>query len=464
MQFNSYIFIFVFLPVLILLFFTAARYSKRAADILLLFFSIVFYAYDGWRSLLVVAVDVVINALLAKALVTKKNKALLASGIIMNSAAILLFRSFWGVLGISFISFQMIAILVETYKGFDVTEGKDRPWLIDFFTYALYFPKIISGPLVNPQDFFEKLKNDNRYKADFDNMANGFILFSIGAFKKVLVGDTFMRVVNWGFANFDSATSMDWVFVIFAYMFQAYFDFSGYCDMAGGVSLMLNLELPLNFDSPLKSYSVPEFWTRWHITLYDFLRKYLYFPLGGSRKGTFRTYLNIMIIFAVSGLWHGQSWNFVLWGISFGIICVIYRLIRKWYEKLHHALKWIINYFTFCTVVFLARCESVTQWFSIIKKVFLPDNLNVSEGLARSVFLVETETLLDFFGLGFLNYMPVRFLLVLFIGAFAVCLGCDRAYGKKFKLGIPMIVFTSVLFITAVISIGSGTSFFYQRF
>ena len=325
MQFNSYMFIFAFMPLAVLLFFLSARFSKRSADIALFILSLGFYAYGGLKSLLVVAVDTAFNLLMVKLLQRSQKKIILFFTVIMNIAAFLVFRPYIGVLGISFISFQLIAFAVETYKG-NIKENDD--WhLLDYLTYVLYFPKIVAGPIVHPKEFISQLHDEKRYKADPDNIASGFILFTIGAFKKVLIADTFARSVAWGFQNLEAATAMDMVFVAISYFVQVYFDFSGYCDMAGGVSRMLNLELPINFNSPLKSVSIADFWRRWHVSITGFMRDYIYIPLGGNRKGTLRTCINIMLIFLASGIWHGQTWNYVIWGAINGGLSIIYRYI-----------------------------------------------------------------------------------------------------------------------------------------
>ncbi len=467
MQFNSYIYIFAFMPVVIIAFYLIAKASRKAADIFLLLASVLFYAYAGWQSLGIVIADALINmAIIGVIRKINKRKLLLILGVVINAAAILVLRITSGVLGISFISFQMIAIMVETYME-SSDDGEETVYnctFMDLMTYVFYFPKIVSGPIVSPKDFISKLHNDSRYKADSDSLASGFVLFTIGAFKKVMIADTFARTVNWGFDNFSSATSMDWVFVVIAYTFQIYFDFSGYCDMAGGVSRMLNLELPINFDSPYKALSVPDFWKRWHITLTDFLRKYIYFPLGGSRKGTVRACINIMIVFLVSGIWHGQSMTFVIWGLLHGLFSVIHRLISKWYDRLHEALRWMITFAIVSILWLLFRCESLGQWLGIIKKIVLIEDMNVSFDLTRSIYLVETETVLNALKLGFLNYRPIRAFVLFIIATFAVCLGTENAYKKKFKYGIPLMVFCVVLFVTVAISLGGETSFIYQRF
>ena len=146
---------------------------------------------------------------------------------------------------------------------------------------------------------------------------------AFGLAKKVLLADTFGKLVDWGYADVGALDTVSALLVMLAYTLQIYFDFSGYCDVASGICSMLNIELPMNFNSPYKALTVYDFWKRWHITLTRFFRTYIYFPLGGSRKGTLRTYFNIFLIFFVSGIWHGANWTFILWGALHGVAMVL---------------------------------------------------------------------------------------------------------------------------------------------
>ena len=173
------------------------------------------------------------------------------------------------------------------------------------------------GPLVSPNVLLVQFHDVNTRKISSQNMVDGIQMFIIGLFKKVILADTFAKAVAWAWriGDFKQLSSMDVFLVMLAYTFQIYFDFSGYSDMAIASAKMLNFELPMNFDSPYKAYSIRDFWKRWHISLTKFLTEYIYFPLGGSRKGEARTYLNTMIVFLISGIWHGANWTFILWGI-----------------------------------------------------------------------------------------------------------------------------------------------------
>ena len=170
-------------------------------------------------------------------------------------------------------------------------------------------------------------------------------MFAAGLVKKAVIADTLSGSVSWGYSHLGSGlTSMDAILTMLAYTFQIYFDFSGYCDMATGLGYMFNIHIPMNFNSPYKALSVVDFWKRWHLTLTRFLRTYVYFPLGGSRKGEVKTYLNILAVFLVSGLWHGANWTFIFWGFLHGIGNALTRMFRKQWESMHVVLQWAFTF------------------------------------------------------------------------------------------------------------------------
>ena len=198
-------------------------------------------------------------------------------------------------------------------------------------------------------------------KVNADNLAAGIYLFAMGLAKKVLLADVFGDVVTYGFTTLEQLNSVTALLVMLSYTFQIYFDFSGYCDMAMGIGRMLNIDLPLNFNSPYKALTITEFWDRWHMTLTRFFTKYIYIPLGGNKKGKVRTYANILIVFLLSGLWHGASWNFVFWGLCHGIFMVLTRLFSDFFKKLHPALNWLMT-FSFVNIMWVFfRAETFSQ-------------------------------------------------------------------------------------------------------
>ncbi len=221
-------------------------------------------------------------------------------------------------LGISFFTFQQISYLVDSYRG--ETEGYR---FIEYAAFVSFFPQLVAGPIVLHDELIGQFR---KMGADHDRFAAGCYIFAMGLFKKVMIADTFGRAVAWGWSGLADLSWLEMVCVMLSYTFQIYFDFSGYCDMAIGLGKLFGLDLPVNFASPYKAVSVVDFWKRWHMTLTRFLRNYVYFPLGGSRKGRWRTYGNILLVFLVSGIWHGANWTFILWGLIHGLAQVIERM------------------------------------------------------------------------------------------------------------------------------------------
>ena len=222
-------------------------------------------------------------------------------------------------LAISFMTFQKIAYLVDSYRN----ETKEDNFL-NFALFVTFFPQLIAGPIVRHQEImpqYEKLRNK---VINYKNISLGIFIFSIGLFKKVAIADTFAVWATQGFDQTETLTFFEgWDFLSLSYTFQLYFDFSGYSDMAIGSALLFNIALPRNFNSPYKALDIQDFWSRWHITISRFLTQYIYIPLGGNRKGATRTYINILIIFLISGIWHGAGWTFILWGFRHGMATVL---------------------------------------------------------------------------------------------------------------------------------------------
>ena len=245
----------------------------------------------------------------------------------------------WAPIGLSFFTFQQLWLLKELYEGRwrpDTTE--------DFLLFGLFFPTLTSGPILRPSAFFPQLRGEKFLRPDGRDLAAGLYAICAGMAKKVLLADPLGVMVGNGWAAVnDLSAPAAWI-VILGYTLQLYLDFSGYCDIAAGCARLLGIRLPANFDSPYRSFSVTEFWKRWHITLTTFLRECLYFPLGGSRKGAGRAYLNILIVFLVSGFWHGAGWTFILWGGLHGLAQIVERFWGKGRERLPKSLRWLLTF------------------------------------------------------------------------------------------------------------------------
>ncbi len=268
-------------------------------------------------------------------------------------------------LGLSFFTFQQLWLLAEVYRG-NFTLGKEER--TGFFLYGLFFPTVTSGPILKPQGFFSQLR-ERIILASSSDFAAGLYLICIGMAKKTLLAEGFGIIVNNGYAHPEWLNSVSAAMVVLGYTLQLYFDFSGYCDVATGCARLLGIRLPVNFNSPYRSLSVGEFWKRWHMTLTSFLRECLYFPLGGSRRGRLRAYGNILIVFLVSGLWHGTGWTFLLWGLLHGLAQVAERLLGRRLEKLPRWLRWGLT-FAFVNIAWIYfRAPTVAAGNQILAQV-----------------------------------------------------------------------------------------------
>ncbi|MEX0268048.1 MBOAT family protein [Leptolyngbyaceae cyanobacterium UHCC 1019] len=232
-------------------------------------------------------------------------------------------------IGISFFCFECIAYLVDVYRGAPASQQ----WL-KFSAYKLFFAKLLSGPITRYHIVTGQMQQT---RPTLDRSAEGLWLIACGAVKKGLLADNIGVLVDLSFQNLQRAGSGDLWLATIAYGLQLYLDFSGYVDMARGSAILLGFNLPQNFDFPYLTTSIADFWRRWHMTLGDWLRNYLYFPLGGSRQGLFRTCLNLMIVMAIAGIWHGAAWGFVVWGLLHGLGLVVHRLM----DALSNRLTWL---------------------------------------------------------------------------------------------------------------------------
>lgn len=258
-------------------------------------------------------------------------------------------------LGISFFSFECIAYLVDIYRGAPATHS-----LLKFFSYKLFFPKLISGPITRFHPFAAQVQT-LQFPAS-SQVIEGLWLIACGAVKKLLLADHLGTVVNLIFGNVERAGSGDLWLATIAYGLQLYLDFSGYVDVARGGAMLLGFELPQNFDFPYFATNIADFWRRWHITLGDWLRNYLYFPLGGSRQGLVRTCGNLMIVMLIAGIWHGAAWGFILWGALHGLALVIHRLTAALSDRVPPLQQWWQNPMGIFLAWLLTQTMVFTTW------------------------------------------------------------------------------------------------------
>jgi D-alanyl-lipoteichoic acid acyltransferase DltB (MBOAT superfamily) len=384
--FNSYIFIFSFLPVTFFVYFYLnKRRLTVAAKAFLVFASLFFYSWWNVSYLPIILSSMLFNYVLGIYLSSKQTrddlpkKSLLLLGIGANIALLAYFKYADFLienlnrlletdigklhlalpLAISFFTFQQIAYLVDSYRG----ETQEYDFL-NYANFVTFFPQLIAGPIVHHTEMMPQFAKTGNKVIRYSNIAKGLFIFSIGLFKKVIIADTFAL---WATAGFDHATTLNmteaWLTSL-SYTFQLYFDFSGYTDMAIGAALLFNIKLPINFDSPYKALSIQDFWRRWHVTLSRFLKSYVYIPLGGNRKGEFRTYSNLLATFLIGGIWHGAGWTFLFWGFLHGIAMILHRVWGKMGFRLPVLLAWFVtfNFINITWVFFRAK-----EWKDAIK-------------------------------------------------------------------------------------------------
>ena len=292
-------------------------------------------------------------------------------------------------------------------------------------------------------------------------------MFAMGMAKKVLIADTFGVAANRAFANVPMLDTTNALFGSLAYTIQIYFDFSGYCDMAIGLGKMMNFDLPVNFDSPYKALTITEFWDRWHMTLTRFFARYVYIPLGGSRRGAARTYRNIFIVYLISGIWHGANYTYIAWGILQGLGMMFARWKKDWFAKLHPALNWLITFSFVNYSMALFRCRSVTDGITLAKRLLAMDFGPIQEGILNAFYLPEIAFLArNIPQLAFLQWQQNLLIPVFFGGAMVLILGVKNAreHMLAFRPTFKNFVLTLVLLVWCILSFSGVSTFLYFNF
>lgn len=383
MIFSSTVFLFIFLPVLLAIYFITPRPLKNAV---LFLSSIFFYAWGEPRNVLVMLGSIVINYVLGLLVSKTKNparKLLLILSVVINLGILFVFKylnftldninripgvviEFTRIalpIGISFYTFQIMSYVIDVYRG----EVKPQRNILNLGLYISLFPQLIAGPIVRYSDIESQIKNRTHSLA---KVQEGVIRFAVGFSKKILLADQAAVVANLAFGGNYPSVWGNWVGII-AYTLQIYFDFSGYSDMAIGLGKIFGFEFVENFDYPYISRSIQEFWRRWHISLSSWFRDYVYIPLGGNRRGTVRTYINLIIVFLLTGFWHGASWNFIVWGLYYAFFLVIERL---GFNKILKSLPKVISHLYALIVIIFGwiffRAESLMDALLYIKGMF----------------------------------------------------------------------------------------------
>lgn len=458
MIFSSIYFIYYFLIIFLILYFIT---PKKFKNYTLLLGSLFFYFYGDSKYIVLLLISSLVNYILGR-LISKKNKKLfLIIGLIFNFGLLFYFKYFnfflsninslfktninlFSIvlpLGISFYTFKNASYLIDVYKN-KVNPEKN---FINYFTYIAMFPSLIQGPIVRYKDIDLKDK-----KISFDNFAMGVERFIIGLSKKVILADTLAKLVT-SLTNMEVQTVVSLWVKATSDIVKLYLDFSGYTDMAIGLGLMIGIKIMENFDYPLSTYSVTSFWRKWHISLSSWFKDYIYIPLGGNRKGKFRKYFNIFVVWFLTGLWHGASWNFILWGLYFGTILVIEkRFFLMFFEKHKIIGNIVTNILVVIGFVFFYNEKNILDIFI---KMFT----------GRGISFTNVST----------NYYLLNYLVLLII-SFIACTPllkniinkCKKNKNQNIVICIvePIVLIGLLVLSTAFIVDASSNSFLYFRF
>jgi D-alanyl-lipoteichoic acid acyltransferase DltB (MBOAT superfamily) len=413
MLFNSYPFIFLFLPAALAGYFVLGRLGNLAAVIWLTLASLAFYSVSNWQFVALLLASIAFNYLIGLSLIgwrlpQRLRFAILTAGVAGDLGVLGVFKyagflaaNFNAVfstsftvdillpVGISFYTFTQIAFLVDAYRG-----NVARYALPHYALFVTYFPHLIAGPILHHRDMIPQFERADARRPDPHLILCGLIIFAVGLFKKTCLADGIQPLVSLAFGPNAPSFDQAWIGAL-AYTFQLYFDFSGYSDMAIGISLMFGVFLPLNFNSPYKARNIVDFWRRWHMTLSRFLRDYLYIPLGGNRRGRALRYVNLMITMALGGLWHGAAWTFVIWGVLHGAYLCLNHAWSNFgpafaprFARAADVSALILTFLAVVVAWVFFRADSVASALSILSSMADPTRIAFGRGeMAYAVFI-----------------------------------------------------------------------------
>lgn len=460
MLFNSYEFLFAFWPITFVVYFLMNRFCPPiAGKVWLAAASLFFYSWWSIKSLPLILASIAFNYIMGRSISharqLRTRKLLLTLAIVgdvlflgyykyadflisnvnaLFSAQIDLLRLALP-LGISFFTFTQIAYLVDAYRG----TAKEYS-IVNYVLFVTFYPHLIAGPILHHKEMMPQFDRARSKIIIPGNVARGLFIFCIGLFKKVVIADTLAPIATQGFDVSTNLSLVEGWTTSLAYTMQLYFDFSGYSDMAIGIALLFNIKLPINFNSPYKAVSIQDFWRRWHMTLSRFLRDYIYIPLGGNRKGHFRTYFNLVATFVIGGIWHGAGWTFIAWGLLHGIAQVIQRLWKKTGIVLPHWVAWFITFMfiNFSWVFF--RAKDWDDALKVLRGMFNFGHIGVSTTLLGQVALVGAAILVAVFAR---NSMEMK---------------------MKFRPNVRYAAFIAFLFVFSVLYFNQVSEFLYFTF
>lgn len=504
MGFNSFNFITIFMPILLVVWHLLNRAKKYLiADIFLIGMSLYYYYTFGASFMLTLAGSCAVNYALSFFMekAPGRRRMLGALGVVFNLGLLFYFK-YLGFfvdninaltggsfsvkeilmpIGISFFTFGQISFIVDRSRG----EAPHYP-LSDYALYMTYFPKLIQGPIAFHKEMIDQFRDREKRAFNSDLFARGMMSFTIGLGKKVLLADTLSKSVNYGFQYTYFLDTVTVIVVMLAYTFQIYLDFSGYCDMAQGISMMLGFGLPDNFNSPYKAESAKQLWQRWHMTLSRFFIKYVYIPLGGSRRGKVRTVINVLIVFVLSGLWHGAGWTYICWGLMQGLLVVWddlgivgikdstdkklrYLLFEKPLLMVPKALSNAMTFIMFVVSLVFFRSQNLTYAFQMFKRLFFWTYPGFLYRTVNQLEIAENYVLRQIVSrLGIANgetYVCLATMLILLaISGFIMTRKNTRQIVEESKLSRGRVIALAVLFVWSFVSLSNVSTFIYFQY
>ena len=483
MLFNSYTYLFLFLPVSLIIYFILNRQKLTlASKVWLVLASLFFYCWWNPIYLPLICGSILFNYIIGWLILRQREKtgspclqAWLVIGIVGNLSLLGYFKytdfffanfaSLSGLplkllhialpLGISFFTFTQIAYLVDVKRG-----GVKEYSLANYSLFVTFFPHLLAGPILHHKEMMPQFDRPRNKVVDFRNISSGLTLFFIGLFKKVVIADTFALWANTGFGDPGSLTLLPAWITSVSYTLQIYFDFSGYTDMALGSARMFNIRLPINFDSPYASTDIQVFWRRWHMTLGRFIKDYIYIPLGGNRVSDTRTIFNLLLTFFLVGLWHGAGWTFVIWGLLHGAGLCIHRVWKKFNFTMPSWLGWFLT-FNFVNAAFVFfRAKDIPTALSVLKAMVCSHGITIPAGLQAKLGI--TAVTGPWVG-GMGNWRTILMMFALFLPLSALWKNSNKM-AAGFKPDTVRLVFVSIIAFIAILFLGSYSEFLYFRF
>lgn len=465
MLFNSISFLYYFLPALIIIYFMT---PKKYKNIILLIASLLFYLYGEPKYVFLMIAEIII-AYIGAILIDKyknQSKNILITTLFIHVFLLIIFKYTDFIIqsindisnanikllnialpiGISFYTFQIISYLIDVYNG----KVKVQKNIINLATYVSLFPQLVAGPIVRYQTVEKEL--DDRVHS-FNNFAYGIRRFSIGLAKKVLIANALGELCTKAFAPNETTVIFYWIFGI-SYMLQLYFDFSAYSDMAIGLGRIFGFHFPENFNYPYISKSITEFWRRWHISLSTWFKDYVYIPLGGNRDGKYKQIRNILIVWLLTGIWHGANWTFLIWGLLFGIILIIEKIfLNKFMEKLPSFIRRIY-------VLFIVM---------ILFIIFNSDNMSEALTNIKGLFGMNGEVFINDYTLHYLkSYLPILIISLFgatpFIKTLIYKLRKNKYLNNIINILEPILIVIILVVVTSYLIDNSYNPFLYFRF